>query len=397
MARGECETSDVFSVNPEWGRVAAARERRASSSERESRMRGSVGCWSLVAVTGLAGLFPNLCYLAHAPGTPVRPRALPPPPVCLEAWVRLRSYRGCPVLAAGNGYRLGIYCFPGGCSGPAGSSNGALVLAGPFPGQAYISERPVPLGRWVHLAGLEGSAGWPPPATAPISATPATAATWETSATSATSATWARSAIVAIDGIDVTAGRMSGGAADPLALGYDPWEARLQAARAATAARSAMAAMPAIDSSAATAAQAPATVGHRRAADCAGLPGPPDGERGAWRWSRAWRSLSQVAAARGTPRRLELLAPSASARPAALRMPGNAGPGGVTARGWRILASGLLLALAMAGAGMALRRRDGGAARDGDPLARWTPEPGGAARDSDPPAGGPSGTPGERE
>jgi hypothetical protein len=299
-------------------------------------MRGRVGCWSLVAVTGLAGLFPNLCYLAHAPGKPVRRRAPPPAPVCLEAWVRLRSYRGCPVLAAGNGYRLGIYCFPSGCSGPAGSSNGALVLAGPFPGRAYISERPVPLGRWVHLAGIDGGPGWP------MAAIPAA---------------------VAIDGIDVTAGRMSGGTAGALALGYDPWEARLQAARAATAARAAMAAT-----------LAPRPKGGRGKLShyphCAGLPGPPDGERGAWRWSRAWRSLSQVAAARGSPRRLEPLAPSASTRPDALRMPGRSGPGGVTPRGWRILASGLLLALAMVGAGMALRRRGGGAARDGAPLAR---------------------------
>jgi hypothetical protein len=50
-------------------------------------------------------------------------------------------------------------------------------------------------------------------------------------------------------------------------------------------------------------------------------------------------------------------------------MPGSAGPGGITPRGWRILTSGLLLALAMAGAGMALRRRDGGAARDAELLA----------------------------
>src|SRR6202040_2806768 len=154
--------------------------------------------------------------------------------------------------------------------------------------------------------------------------------------------------------------------ADPMALGYDPWEARLQAARAATAARSAIAARAPM---AARAAHARATAGHQRAADCAGFPGPPDGERGAWRWSRAWRSLAQVAAARGTPRRLEPLAPSALTRPEALRMPGSAGPGGITPRGWRILAAGLLLALAMVGAGVALRRRDGRAARDAD-LAR---------------------------
>ncbi|HEY6322871.1 MAG TPA: hypothetical protein VJA16_15075 [Thermoanaerobaculia bacterium] len=51
-------------------------------------------------------------------------------------------------------------------------------------------------------------------------------------------------------------------------------------------------------------------------------------------------------------------------------MPGSAGLGGITPRGWRILASGLLLALAMVGAGMALRRRDGGAARDAESLVR---------------------------
>ncbi len=300
-------------------------------------MRGRVGCWSLAAVAGLAGLFPNLCYLARPPGKPVPARVPRQAPVCLEAWVRLRSYRGCPVLAAGNGYRLGIYCFPGGCSGPAGSSNGALVLAGPFPGRAYISERPVPLGRWVHLTGLEGGSGWT------ITATPE------------------MSAAVAIDGIDVTAGRMSGGAAGPLALGYDPWEARM---RAASAARAAMTAM------ASRAAHAPGTARHQPAAGCAGIPGPPDGERGAWRWSRAWRGLSQVAAARGSPRHLEPLAPSALTRSEALRTPGSSGRGGVTPRGWRILASGSLLALAMVGAGMALRRREGGAARGAGPLAR---------------------------
>ena len=295
-------------------------------------MRGRVGCWSLVAVTGLAGLFPNLCYLARSPGNPVPSRVPRQAPVCLEAWVRLRSYRGCPVLAVGNGYRLGIYCFPGGCSGPAGSSNGALVLAGPFPGRAYISERPVPLGRWVHLAGLEGGSGRPE-----------------------------NPAAVAFDGVDVTAGRMSGGAAGPLALGYDPWEARLQAARAETAAMTAMASR---------AAHAPGTARRQPAAGCAGIPGPPDGERGARRWSRAWRGLSQVAAGRGSPRHLEPLAPSALTCPEALRTPESSGPGGVTPRGWRILASGSLLALAMIGAGMALRRRQGGAARGAGPLAR---------------------------
>jgi hypothetical protein len=289
-------------------------------------MRGRVGCWSLVAVTGLAGLFPNLCYLAHAPGKPVRLRAPPPAPLCLEAWVRLRSYRGCPVLAAGNGYRLGIYCFPGGCSGPAGWSNGALVFAGPFPGRAYISERPVPLGRWVHLAGLEGTSSPALPPSLP-----------------------AVSAAVAMDGADVTAGRLSSWT-DPVALGYDPWEERLLGARAATAAM--------------------AVYRRSRAADCAGTPLPPDGERGAWRWSRAWRSLSQVAAARGTPGHLAPLALSNLARPDALRTVRGPGTGGITPRGWAILGSGFLLALAMVGMGMALLRRDPAEAPHDGPLAR---------------------------
>jgi len=294
-------------------------------------MRGRLGCWSMVAIAGLAGFFPDFFYLAHSPGKPAPPR-LARQPVCLEAWVRLRSYRGCPVLAAAGGYRLGIYCFPGGCFGPAGRSNGALVFAGPFPGRAYISERPVPLGAWVHLAGLEGSSMPQLPSSTPaIHAIPATPAT---SATSATPATPATPAIIAMDGADVTAGRLSSWA-DPMPLGYDPWEARLLAAKRA---RDTLVS---------------GTFWHPRTTDCAGTPGPTDGEIGAWRCSRAWRSLSQVAAGRGTPRRppaLPILAPREE-RPTAA-----AGLGRTTSRGWSILASGLLLALAMVGAGMAFRR-----------------------------------------
>jgi hypothetical protein len=171
-----------------------------------------------------------------------------------------------------------------------------------------------------------------------------------------------------MDGADVTAGRLASWS-DPMALGYDPWEARLLGARAATAALAAINAMNTRSSKAARPASAPATSRRSRAADCAGTPGPPDGERGAWRWSRAWRDLPQVAAGRGTPRRLEPLAPSTMTRPEALRMPGSSGPGGITPRGWKILGSGLVLALGMVGAGMALRRRNGGAAMVG-PLTR---------------------------
>jgi hypothetical protein len=282
-----------------------ARERAA--------MRGRAGCFGLLAVAGLAGLFPNFCYLIHRSGNPIPPRAPRQPPVCLEAWVRLRSFRGCPVLAAWGGYRLGIYCFPGGCSGPAGSSNGALVFAGPFPGRAYISERPVPLGEWVHLAGIEGSVG-------PVSA--------------------AIPAAVAIGGADVTGGRMAAGAG-PLALGYDPWEARSAAAREANAARAALA-------------MGRGRSGARRGQDCGGTPGPPDGEIGAWRWSRAWRSLAQVAAGRGTARALMPLGRSSALPTFPMRAPSGA-TGRITPRGWVILAAGLLAALAMAGAGLALR------------------------------------------
>jgi len=142
-----------------------------------------------------------------------------------------------------------------------------------------------------------------------------------------------------------------------MALGYDPWEARLLGARAATAALAAITAIKTMSSMSS------------HAADCVGTPGPPDGERGAWRWSRAWREVQQVAAGRGTPRRLEPLAPAALARPDARRMPGSSGPAGITPRGWKILGSGLVLALAMVGAGLALRRRHGGAAMVG-PLTR---------------------------
>jgi hypothetical protein len=255
-------------------------------------MRGRLGCWRMMAVAGLAGLLPTFLSLFPFAGKPAPRRGPRRPPVCLEAWVRLRSYRGCPVLAAAAGYRLAIHCFRG------GHSDGALIFAGPFPGRAYISERPVPLEKWVHLAGLAGSlstaAGrWIVPETPTRAPIPAA---------------------IAFDGRDVTAGRWLA-QVNPLPLGYDPEEER------------------------------PAAVV------------PPDGEIGAWRLSRGWRSLAQVAAARGSPRCLAPLPqPGAHDLLAGVR-PG----GGFTARGWKILAAGLLLALTMAAAGMALRPRHRGA------------------------------------
>jgi hypothetical protein len=281
-------------------------------------MRGRFGCWSVVWVTGLAALFPPLYHLARSagkqPAPPAADRRAARAAVCLEGWVRLRSYRGCPVLAAAGGYRLGLFCWaarssscsgagrPGSPGRPGSSgwpaSNGALVFTGPFPGRAYISERPVPLGRWVHLAGIEGGAGSTPPAAAGTRAPPA---------------------LIAIGGVEVTAGRLFG-QGDPLPLGYDLWE-KLCASR------------------------------H--------LPGPPDGETGAWRLSRGWRSLREVAAGRGTPWRLTPLPPPAAPQPQAAAAASHP-PGGFTRRGLAILGSGLLLALAMVGAGLALRSRVAG-------------------------------------
>ena len=250
-------------------------------------MGGRVGCWRVMAVTGLVGLLPTFLSLLRPGGRPA-PGLAARPPVCLEAWVRLRSYRGCPVLAAAAGYRLEIHCRWG---GQLERSDGALVFAGPFSGRAFVSSRPVPLGRWVHVAGLVPMPAAPSGAPSP-----------------------ALPAAIAFDGREVTAGRLTADA-DPLPLGYDPWEAR------------------------------PSWVTAER----------PDGEIGAWRLSRGWRGLAQVAAARGAPSRLApLLAPPEE--------PAADGAGRtVTARGWKVIAAVLLSALAMAGAGMALRLRHGAA------------------------------------
>jgi hypothetical protein len=291
--------------------------------ERRAR-RGRLGCWSVAAVTGLAALFPTFyAWIHHPAARRAPPRAPRQAAVCLEAWVRLRSYRGCPVLAAAAGYRLGIYC------SPAGWSNGALVFAGPFAGRAYLSEVPVPLGRWVHLAALER--GY-----APAEAAPVRQAAPVPQVAPVTPAVTGARVLLAIDGFDVTAGRLFA-QGDPLPLGYDPWRDLSGAAVSGAAGRD-----------------------RRRRGLRAGrgLPAPADGEIGAWRLSRGWRTLAQVAAGRGTPRRLAALPPSPMSLPAEALRPS----GGITRRGWRILAAGLLLAAAMVGAGVALRRRGGGGA-----------------------------------
>ena len=285
--------------------------------ERRAR-RGRLGCWSVAAVTGLAALFPTFyAWIHHPAARRAPPRAPRQAAVCLEAWVRLRSYRGCPVLAAAAGYRLGIYC------SPAGWSNGALVFAGPFAGRAYLSEEPVPLGRWVHLAALErssatGEAGAVPvPQAAPV-----------------TPAVTGDRVLLAIDGSDVTAGRLFA-QGDPLPLGYDPWR----------------------DLSGAAVASGAGKDRHRRGQRAGrGLMGPADGEIGAWRLSRGWRPLAEVAAGRGTPLRLAALPPPPMRLPAQALRPS----GGITRRGWRIVASGLLVTAVMVGAGVALRRRGSG-------------------------------------
>jgi Concanavalin A-like lectin/glucanases superfamily len=154
------------------------------------------GCWlGFTAFTLFLMLFPAWfarCY--WRPGSKawqVRMARLPelrPAPagraVTVEAWVRLRSFRGCPVLVERGGYRLGVLC------DATGGSAGWLAFAGPFAGHAYVSEEAVPLKRWVHLAG-----------------------TWD-----------GRGADLLIDGQVVTAGRIAeGGPALP--LGRDPWAA----------------------------------------------------------------------------------------------------------------------------------------------------------------------------
>jgi hypothetical protein len=314
-------------------------------------MRRGIGCWSVVVVTGLVVAFPTLYFRAHPALRTVAARVPRQPPACLEAWVRLRSYRGCPVLASAGGYRLGIYC------SATGWSNGALVFAGPFPGRAYLSERPVPLGAWVHLAGIEASPAWRAmPQSAPVPPAPAA---------------------IAFDGVDVTAGRLFGQSA-PLPLGYDPWESRSVAAPPRAAAP--------VSGSRRRAPRRPDRRGISGPPDPGrrGISGPPDGETGAWRLSRRGLSLSQVAAGRGTPWRLAALPPPEAA-PRAL--PAGAFPAhlpgrGISRRGWAILAAGLLLALAMAGGGLALRR----AGPDGDDGAARRSSPGGSG---DP--GGPGG------
>jgi hypothetical protein len=313
--------------------------------ERRAR-RGRLGCWSVVAVTGLAALFPT--FYAHTrsavrPAPPRTPRQLP---VCLEAWVRLRSYRGCPVLAAAAGYRLGIYC------SPAGWSNGALVFAGPFAGRAYLSEEPVPLGRWVHLAALrsgvapeEPAAGTQSAATTAATATSASLVPQVAPVPHIAPAMPAARVLLAIDGSDVTAGRLFA-QGDPLPLGYDPWRDLSTAAVAAAAGKGR---------------------GRRGLRAGRGLPGPADGEIGAWRLSRGWRNLSQVTSGRGTPLRLAALPPALMRQPAAALRPS----GGITRRGWEVVASGLMLAAAMVAVGVALRRRGGGGAPAEHHLERW--------------------------
>jgi len=276
-------------------------------------MRSRIGCRGLLTMAGLALAAPFLA--GHCPG---RSRRLPAPaaplveaPACLEVWVRLAGYRGCPILAAAGGYRLGLLCTAEGWSG------GAVAFAGPFPGTAYVSNRPVPLGRWVHLAGLAAPAAPPAPPVRPALAPAA-----------------ALPILIAIDGLDVTAVTAGLG---PVPLGYDPWSVRA----------SSRAPGPAVDR------------------PCLAN-GAPCWQAGAWRFSRRSRSVAEVAVERGTPARLADLPPlrsppppaPAASRPAlggVAAMGGRRHTGGITRLGWKIVGTGLLVATAMAGAGLALR------------------------------------------
>jgi hypothetical protein len=302
-----------------------------------------LGCRGVVLTMGLALVLPF--FVDHCPGrtgrlssrlasepratgpgggAPVRPAARLP--ACLEAWVFLRGYGGCPVLVGAGGYRLGLFC---GAAGLGERRRGLLAFAGPFAGQAYLSQLPVPLGRWVHLAGMEPGDPW---------------------AGAAASSFSPSSPLVAFDGVDVTAGRpLAGAAAFP--LGRDPWsgvgaDVATIAARRPPAARGVVA-----DGGMAARGETPRA--------------RLDGRLGAWRLSRRWRSVAEVAAARGTPWRFGALRPPGPGvngpegvdRPGREAEPGKSGPrlGGLTLRGWLIVAVSLLLAGGMLAIGLSLR------------------------------------------
>ncbi len=323
-----------------------------------------LGCRGVVLAMGLVLVLPffvDHCFgrtgrlssrLASEPratgpggGAPVRPVARPP--VCLEAWVFLRGYGGCPVLIDAGGYRLGLFC---GAAGRGERRRGLLAFAGPFAGQAYLSQLPVPLGRWVHVAGMDPPDPW---------------------ASAAVSSFSPSSPRVAFDGVDVTAGRpLAGAAAFP--LGRDPWSGA--AAGAATSAARRAAAARGVVADGAMAAR-----GDRLWARL-------DGRLGAWRLSRSWRSLAEVAAARGTPWRFGALPPPGAGvnGPAGVDWPGRAAepgssgprPGRLTLRGWLIVAVSLLLAGGMLAIGFSLRAPQPG----GSPRAWWSDPFLGAAR-----------------
>jgi hypothetical protein len=241
----------------------------------------------------------------------------PAAPVTLEAWVRLDSYRNCPILAARGKYRLGLFC------ATPESPSGHLVFAGPFADRAYLSDAPLPLGAWVHVAGRHDD----------------------------------RSALVMIDGRNVTAGRIATHTR-PTALGYDPWE------RLAT-----------------LCAQRP-----RAGCPSRGRPGgAPDGEVAGSRLILAARSPADIAAARGVPGHFAPLPPPVPAARGARQVmakPGDAdfsapdssaqgAPGGssfasprfcgsarrVTGPGWAILSAALFLGAALSAAAALLWSR----------------------------------------
>lgn len=250
-------------------------------------------------------------------------------PVTLEAWVRLDSYGNCPILAARGRYRLGLFC------ATPESPSGHLVFAGPFADRAYLSDAPLPLGAWVHVAGRHDG----------------------------------RSALVMIDGRNVTAGRTATHTR-PTALGYDPWEEL-----------------------ATLCAQRPRTGCPPR-----GRPGgAPDGEVAGSRLILAARSPADIAAARGVPGHFAPLPPpvpvakgshqvtamspdtdfsaqdsAAQGAPGCLSFesPHSCGPARrVIGPGWAIVSAALLVGAAFAAAAAHLWSRAPAARR-----ARGTPE-----------------------
>ena len=99
-------------------------------------------------------------------------------------------------------------------------------------------------------------------------------------------------------------------------------------------------------------------------------PGAIDGEVGAWRLSRAWRSLNEIVAEQGTPVRLAPLRPPP---PPVRLVPTAAAQPSADGSGWRWGAAGVLAAMAVLAAGVVLRSLSTGARVPRNPAGKEAP------------------------